>query len=381
MNTLLNHFNNMLKRQGKECIVNQSKKIKVIFREIKDLKGNQDIKYVLAANTEQIEQGYLLEFDKKLYMVMQVDKSFNNIYTRFIIQDFTHTIKINKIEVPVFFKDIVLKMNETMVQYDNTKLIMYSPFIKDSLVNCRFVLNGQAWIVKSENKAYSKNITIYNVERDLNVDQDKEKNFDNTIEFKGLDNTINTPIEPSKPDITPTEPTDTYEVKLSESIKTNMLEGDNQVITYEVLKNDMFSGDALACKVTTIDNNVVNVKIKYQKIYIDAIKEGNATITITYYNYIKTYNIEVKAKEVQKTVIIGDDKLKLQRYTEFKLDKEIKDISWKVDNCSVTIKKSDNQSCILYCKNRSLIGQTIKLQVVKEETILVEKEIKIVGAL
>lgn len=165
------------------------------------------------------------------------------------------------------------------------------------------------------------------------------------------------------------------------NISDNMkIENNQQIdINYIIKNNDEIINNFKP--IITVSNEMVT-KIEENK--LTTLNEGNTKIIFDLGNIHQEYNIEVINKPVQnieKTVIIGDDKLKLQRYTEFKLDKEIKDISWKVDNSSVTIKKSDNQSCILYCKNRSLIGQTIKLQVVKEETVLVEKEIKIVSVI
>ncbi|WP_368488927.1 hypothetical protein [Clostridium sp. BJN0013] len=93
MNTLLNHFNQALKRVGKICVLNNTTNITGVFKKIDDKFNSIDTKYFFAINN--LRQGDMIKYNDMNYLIITKSENVNGCYNTYTVRKCPYNINFN----------------------------------------------------------------------------------------------------------------------------------------------------------------------------------------------------------------------------------------------------------------------------------------------
>lgn len=165
MNTLLNFFNQAIKRNGKECTIH-SNTFMAIFKEISDNKTSIDSKYLLTEY--DLKQGDIITYNSNKYFVITKNENVNNVYNVYTIQKVFQTVNLG-IGSAFYKKDVIFNSSNTTIDY-NTYINLLNGHLpllvkSDSITNqieltSKFIKFGEVWKITSIDKSKDGLLTI-----------------------------------------------------------------------------------------------------------------------------------------------------------------------------------------------------------------------------
>ena len=275
MNTVLNFYNQCIKRSGSQ--LNNYKKtifFKGLIKEIDDKLQSIDSKYLFTM--EDLKQGTEISYGNINYLVMTRNEKINEVYYKYTIQKEPYDVNfapggiLQRIPSIIETKTIDVQTNESIILPAGKLIIVISRnTTTDKIeVNDRFITMGSAWKISGLDKSCEGLIKV-------NAD------IDQTMTNDDLVNEIpNGAVKPS------------YSFTISPS-PVNIKKGQTQQLVVSVSENGTTINNptliytSLDPSITTVDSNGM----------LTGIDEGSCNINIQYigdYNTVDTsVNIEV----------------------------------------------------------------------------------------
>lgn len=105
MNNIKNHFEQQLKRNSINCIIDNNSAV-CFFKEIED-KVAVDTKYLFVPVETKINQGSIIECLGNKWLVIQVPENYNNVYYKCIVRRVTHSVKFKFADAVYNFPSII----------------------------------------------------------------------------------------------------------------------------------------------------------------------------------------------------------------------------------------------------------------------------------
>lgn len=167
MNTLLNFFNQAIKRNGKDCTIN-SIIFKAIFKDIivNDNRTSIDSKYLIT--DYNLLQGDIITCNAIKYFIITKNENINNVYNVYTIQKAFQTVNLG-VGSAFYKKDTILNSSSTTIDY-NTYINLLNGHLSmlvqsDSITNqielqSRFIKFGHVWKITSIDKSKDGLLTI-----------------------------------------------------------------------------------------------------------------------------------------------------------------------------------------------------------------------------
>lgn len=277
MNTVLNFYNQCIKRSGSE--LNNYKKtifFKGLFKEIDDKSQSVDSKYLFTV--EDLQQGTEISYDNINYLVMTRNEKINEVYYKYTIQKCPYYVNfipggvLQRIPSIIETKTIDVQTGQSIILPIGKVIVTISRNnTTDKIaINDRFITMGSAWKISGVDKSCEGLIKV-------NADIDQIMTGDDLV------NEIpNGAVKPS------------YSFNIN-PLPVSIKKGQTQQLVVSVSENG-----------TTINNPTLiytssneNIATIDSKGLITGIGEGSCSIDITYYGDYDTadtsVNIEVNA--------------------------------------------------------------------------------------
>lgn len=171
MNTLLNHFNNALKRQGKQCVVNNKDTdiVTGLFKEI-DNKNSIDTKYFMTL--DNLNQGDIITYNNINYIVNTKNDNINNAYNIYEVEKshMSFNLAVNSVlynQIGIQYVSNLGFMNgQIVIAEGKSSLKVQSNSITNQVtINTRFIKNGQVWKITGINKSM-EGLILFNCDLD-----------------------------------------------------------------------------------------------------------------------------------------------------------------------------------------------------------------------
>lgn len=278
MNTLLNFYNQCIKRNGSQ--LNNYKKtifFKGLIKEIDDKLQSIDSKYLLT--TEDMAQGTEISCGNINYLIMTRNEKVNGVYYKYTIQKEPYDVNfapggiLQRIPSIIETKTVDIQTNESIILPAGKIIVIISRnTTTDKIeVNDRFITMGSAWKISGLDKSLDGIIKV-------NADIDQIMTGDNLI------NEIpNGAVKPS------------YSFNITPDNPVSIKKGQTQQLTVVVSENGTTINNLTLMytssdpSITTVDSNGL----------ISGIGEGSCSIDVTYYGDYGTadtsINVEVNA--------------------------------------------------------------------------------------
>jgi hypothetical protein len=165
MNTLLNFFNQAIKRNGKACTIH-SNTFMAVFKEISDNKTSIDSKYLLTEY--DLKQGDIITYNSNKYFIITKNENINNVYNIYTIQKVFQTVNM-PIGAVLYIEDSIFNNSNTMIDYNTyinllnghvTLQLQENDITNQVTIGTRFIKFNHAWKIISIDKSKEGLINI-----------------------------------------------------------------------------------------------------------------------------------------------------------------------------------------------------------------------------
>jgi hypothetical protein len=284
MNTLLNFFNQAIKRNGKECTIH-SNTFMAIFKEISDNKTSIDSKYLLTEY--DLNQGDIITYDSNKYFVITKNENINNVYNVYTIQKEFQTVNL-AVGTALYKKDVIFNGSNTAIDYNTyinllnghiTLLVQNNSITNQIDLQSRFIKFNHAWKITSIDKSKEGLLTIIG---DLDTIAEGD-DLINEIPNGGHMAVTNINVTPNSISLQPLE---TQQLTVTVDVEGTLVE--NPTITYSS-DNESIATISNTGLVTCIVSGNCNIIVTYK----DA--DGNITTTEVPFSAVvaKTFKVTV----------------------------------------------------------------------------------------
>ncbi|WP_333859765.1 hypothetical protein [Clostridium sp.] len=166
MNTVLNHFNQALKRVGKTCVLNNNSNIIGIFKEIDDKFNSIDTKYFLTINN--LNQGDMIKYNNMNYLVITKSENINGVYNIYTVRkcpyniNFSINTSMNIVTGYIETKTLDTQASQYIILPTGTIVVTVplDSITEQIKINNRFIKMGAAWKVTGRDKSLEGLIKI-----------------------------------------------------------------------------------------------------------------------------------------------------------------------------------------------------------------------------
>lgn len=261
MNTLLNFFNQSLKRQGKQCTINNDAGdiVTGIFKEI-DNKNSIDTKYFMSMDT--LQQGDIITYNGINYIVNTKSENINQVYNTYEVEKshLNFNLAVNSVlytQVGIQYVSNLGFLNGQIVTVEGkcTLKVQANSITNQVTINTRFIKNGQVWKVTGINKSL-EGLRLFSCDLDsIMAGDDLINEIPNETHFPVTTITVNpNPIESNV----------NYTQQLTVSVTVEGVVVENPTIIY------------------ASDN--INIATVSSTGLVSGITEGSTNINVTYKN-------------------------------------------------------------------------------------------------
>lgn len=368
MDTLEYQFNEMMKRQGVDVILNNTTTINAFFKEINDNKGMDDYKYMFA-NVGNVKEGDIIQYHNKEWIVINVQDNHSNVYNQVVIRRANSTVKMYIDNILYEFPTILDTKTFSIDTGDffniaDGKIVVTlkdSPKARKIKHDKRFIVMQQAWKVIGFDWS-KEGLVILTCEKDsFNSNDDIE----NEIADKWL-----------------YEQKHSYNISIVNGEIANVNVGDTLQLNAKITDN----GQVIELPVTYISNDETIATVDSNGL-ITAIAKGTCSIQISLQadtNIIDTITITCMEQQAipSSVQIIGNTSIVMMDetiYTAKVLDSNGNlidgDLVWTVSDSDLVELSSNGNSCTLYANDTGSV--VLRCELVEDTNIFDEININI----